>query len=564
MKIESQDTSIENLLSSSFLMIPRFQRPYSWDDENIEDFWKDVTENDAEDYFIGSMVIYKNGRQQYGVVDGQQRLTTITILLCAIRDRLALLDQNELAKGLHNLIERADRENVSGYVLKTETSYPYFQEEIQKFGDPEIRKKPGNEEIRIEAAYRSFATRVVAGMENASIGSTAEDAVEKKVAYLKKLRDRALFLKLIRIELDNEDDAYVIFETLNTRGKDLALSDLLKNHFAKLIKGKGDVDFFKIRWQEILSGLQASPIPIDADTFFVHSWASRYESTTQQKAFKRIKESINKEKAKDYLNDFSADSKYYRSIFDPNAFWGKEHDEVKASLAALNLFRVSQPTPGVLSLVRSFRDSKIKLSGLKRALSAIEDFHFLFTSVTSSRSSGGVSAMYASFGRKLFEAKDSNESGIQISELIDKLVEKRPSLDEFLAAWMQIGYSTKLSKQSGLVRYILKRISRHQGLAFTDDYDLLTVEHIHPQSDPNLPWTEESVAQIGNLMYLTKAQNGKLTDEGFVAKRKHYLGWPKTVPESVLAYEEWGPSEAATRGRELGEIAYTAIWTVKR
>ncbi len=72
MKIESRDADVESLLDSSYFHIPRFQRPYSWEDEHIYDFWEDVISNQSDDYFIGSMVVYKKTKQQYGVVDGQQ------------------------------------------------------------------------------------------------------------------------------------------------------------------------------------------------------------------------------------------------------------------------------------------------------------------------------------------------------------------------------------------------------------------------------------------------------------------------------------------------------------
>lgn len=101
MKIESKDTDIESLLVGSYFHIPRFQRPYSWDDENLNDFWDDVVVNQSDDYFIGSMVVYKKDKQQYGVVDGQQRLTTITILLCVIRDYFLSAGSQDLAEGVH-------------------------------------------------------------------------------------------------------------------------------------------------------------------------------------------------------------------------------------------------------------------------------------------------------------------------------------------------------------------------------------------------------------------------------------------------------------------------------
>jgi len=141
LKIESKDTDIESLLDGSFFHIPRFQRPYSWDAENISEFWDDLVINKGEDYFIGSMVVYKKAKQQFGVVDGQQRLTTITILLCVIRDEFKNLGNDDLAKGLHQLIERKDRNNQSEYVLKTETSFPYFQEHIQNFQNQRLMLK---------------------------------------------------------------------------------------------------------------------------------------------------------------------------------------------------------------------------------------------------------------------------------------------------------------------------------------------------------------------------------------------------------------------------------------
>ena len=86
MKIESIDLSVEDMLNGNYFVIPRFQRPYSWEEDNITDFWNDVTGDDVSDYFIGSMVVYKIHKNTLGVVDGQQRLTTIIIFsLCIER-----------------------------------------------------------------------------------------------------------------------------------------------------------------------------------------------------------------------------------------------------------------------------------------------------------------------------------------------------------------------------------------------------------------------------------------------------------------------------------------------
>lgn len=564
MKIESSDTNVERLFTSDFLIIPRFQRPYSWDDENLEEFWNDVAQAEGEDYFIGSMVLYQSGRQQYGVVDGQQRLTTITILLCVIRNAFRQLGSENLAKGLHALIERGDRDSVNRYVVMTETSYPFFAEEIQKFDEKDFETEPQREEKRLQASYNFFEKKILGILQAVDRDSaiSKDDKLESQIRRLKELRDSVLFLSLIRIELDNEDDAYLIFETLNTRGKDLALTDLLKNHFLKTIKGKGSVDGAKELWTKILSTINGSEVDIDPDTFFTHSWSSKFEATTQQKAYKKIKSVVKEKNAKDQLKGFLTDAEHYVAIFNPEQGWNKDQKEIVASLKAMRIFKISQHTPGVLSLVRANKSGLISEKTLKRALKAIEDFHFLFTAVTSSRSSGGISAMYSSFGRKLFEASDANEAGAVINELIGKLKERKPSLSEFLPGFEQLTFTSHNTKQSSLVRYILQKLAKHQKLAFSDDAANLTIEHIYPQAKIDGTWSIDIVGCLGNLILLTQKDNGELKDSDFKKKIEVLKTLNGSVPEEVLNAPDWTIERVQSRTRNLAKISYEEIWKI--
>jgi len=153
MKIESHDQDVRTMLSSGYFKIPRFQRPYSWDRENIQDFWDDVVRDTPADYFIGSMVVYKAGSQRYGVVDGQQRLTTITILLSVLRNALDNAGHKDLAGGIHGLIERKNIDNQDEFILSTETSYPFFQDRIQKWGPPDLQVEVLKEEENLQKAF---------------------------------------------------------------------------------------------------------------------------------------------------------------------------------------------------------------------------------------------------------------------------------------------------------------------------------------------------------------------------------------------------------------------------
>lgn len=562
MKIESKDTDIESLLDGSYFHIPRFQRPYSWDDENINDFWNDLITNKGDDYFIGSMVVYKRAKQSFGVVDGQQRLTTTTILLCVLRDEFHALGHKDSAEGLHQLIERKDRDNKNEYVLKTETSFPYFQEHIQKYGEPELEIKIHSEEQNLQRAHQLFKRLVRDSIDSVDQDSTIskEDKTKVKVEKLISIRDTVLNLNLIFVVLDNEDDAYLIFETLNTRGKDLAVSDLVKNHFTKHLKAKGSVDTAKIKWEQVLETIHNSLADLSTDTFIYHYWASRYEAVPLKKLFPVIKKRIGKDTAKEYLDSLVSDAKLYRSIHEPNYEWTKNETEASRSLAALQLFKVSQPTPAVLSLTRAYKDNIIKFGKLRDALSAIEKFHFLFTAITSSRSSGGISAMYSSFARKLFECKDSQGAADEITGLIDKLRSRRPSLDEFKVAFRELSYTNANSKQKNLVRYVLRGVSEHCGYKYPVDFEELTIEHLHPQSVITGDWDEWNVGQIGNLMLLDQKVNGKLNTKPIHDKIKHLETNGYTIPEELINVKTWTPAKAQARTDKIADMIYKSIW----
>ena len=132
MKIESTDKEIRSILQSGYYRIPRFQRPYSWEKDHILDFWTDIIIDNEDDYFIGSMVVYKQEKGYFGIVDGQQRMTTITIFLSVLRNIMKEMGFVDSAEGVHSLIERKNIDNVPEYILTSETSYPYCNSPILK------------------------------------------------------------------------------------------------------------------------------------------------------------------------------------------------------------------------------------------------------------------------------------------------------------------------------------------------------------------------------------------------------------------------------------------------
>jgi hypothetical protein len=565
MKIESLDRNVQQVLSTGYYRIPRFQRPYSWNEENLEEFWTDTIVDSEADYFIGAVIVVETGNNRFDVVDGQQRLTTLTIMLAALRDVYNLESMGKLANGLHAFIERPNVENDNEYVLQTETSYPYFHEHIQKHGDPNSSvMEIGTEEKRLERAKVFFHDKF-----QRIISSICDDPLLKETDKPTRLtdalsatRDRLLGLKLILVTVDNEDDAYTIFETLNSRGMNLTVSDLLKNHlFRNLKQNNANVDTARDKWEHILTLFDQSSASIDMNSFIHHQWLSNKDYVSGGKLFQSIKKNLVKAQVGDYLDDLVTDSALYRTIREPEfRQWPPGHRSILESLRALSVFNVDQPTPFVLAILRALVSRKIKAPLAKRALRAVENYHFIFTAVTGTSSSGGITKMYALHAREVSQAADAQTASISVSGLIGKL--KIPSEEVFVASFLELGYSTTTSKQKRLVRYILEKQYLHHCSGIVPDFAQMTIEHLLPEATRGSTATAEDVANIGNLILVDEDLNGALADKPFKEKRSVLQASQHVWVESaVLSAPSWGRKQITSRAEELAQLAYRTIWT---
>ncbi len=568
MEIKPLDQSVKNLLEKAFYKIPRFQRPYSWDRENVEDFWNDTVVAADPDYFIGSFVLYrsKSDPDLLFIVDGQQRLTTITLLLSATRDAFQELGFTHLANSVQKLIEREDINSELRFVLDSETQYPYLQEQIQKHGAKESAKPVGSDQQALKAAFDFLKTQIVQAL--SAIDSDTTIAASKKSDTKKKklieVRDKVLRLQLITVQLDKDDDAYLIFETLNTRGKDLTVSDLVKNHLTRLLKPTHkDVDTTRDKWNSILDLFHNSEAPININRFLHHSWLSRNVYTTEKKLFKEIKKSVNKASATQFLLQLVSDAQLYRQLLDPGTHkWDKSERVLADSIRALNVFRVVQPVPMMLSLLREYRDKGITLKQAKQTFQSMENFHVQFTGVTSQRTGGGTAFMYALSARQLLETASKDDKNKVISDFIAKLRDRVPSYEEFEAAFSEITFTADNTRQRALVRYLLRRIDQHLRSGASPDYELLTIEHLAPQSaEGKTSVTASAIGMMGNLLLTPEALNDKLANKVFGDKISILKESEVPLDEALQSATKWDDAEIIARTKHLAKRCYEKIFS---
>lgn len=565
MKITTLDRAVSDILKE-FLFIPRFQRPYSWEKEQVEQFWQDTILENSSDYFIGSIVLYKQGNE-FGIVDGQQRITTILLLLAALRNALREQKLPDLAGALQVIIERTDVDAKKRYVLHTETSFPFLQDKILRDGPPQIPGEPtAPEEKLLNDMFQVIKEKIDDAITKWPTQADAKGA--KAESVLRTIRDRLLGLKLITVQLESDDDAYLVFETLNTRGKDLEVSDLVKNHLSRLMKADNKaLDALKYKWAQILGTFSSTDAEVDVDSFIHHFWLSRSaEYVTAKKVFASFKKATVAGNASATLDDLVKDATVYRQLAEPTyGKWKKEDGNIRVSLAAISsTFRMRQPYPLLLAVLRCYRDGALTKKNVEATLWVIERFHFQFTAVAQKSSSGGISMMYASWAQRLTNAKTDAARQAVLGDIKKNLKQRMPTKDDFVAGFMQLRYSDEFTRQKKLVKYILARIEDHlsnTGVAI--DFDKMTIEHVAPQNpQPGAAQkiSSDHVAMLGNLLLGDEKLQNDLQNHGFEKKKQVLKASGLGAAKAITAKSAWTQAAIEQRTQDLAELAYSTIW----
>ncbi|OZD02417.1 hypothetical protein CH275_17435 [Rhodococcus sp. 06-235-1A] len=561
MKVKSDDKNIGDLLSSAFFKVPRFQRPFEWTAAEIDEFWDDLNDADS-DYFIGSMVLFQSTHGIQGIVDGQQRLTTITLLLCELRDAFRANSLPDEAAGLQQLIERPSiRDNQRHFVLQKDQDSPYLRHLQQDMvSDTEPQPADG------ESLIKKGSARIRTHLSGALQGNLAQ-----KQKKLTELREQILGLRLVTIEVDNEEDATVIFQTLNSRGRDLETADLVKSHLLSHLRaGNAQNDIPRERWNTILNEFDQSSAELPVDRFLLHSWLSRRDYLAQAALGKSVRKTVKRNQAQKFLDELVLDSRLYREIHEPAArsTWALEELPLRQSLQALQVFRVKQPLPWVLALWREYDQGLLRLKYVLPAIQAVERFHFINTAVTNSPSSGGVSKMYASHARQITAARSVNAKAKVIREMNAKLAssDRLPSLDQFSADFRRIRNSKVFTKQARLTRYILNSLHDSQS-ASPADPNRMTIEHLAPQSAKQPGVGLLDAAKIGNLLLVPQDLNNQMDTKTFSEKLSMLQASAAKglyVDDSILNATQWTKAEIDSRSTEMAKHAYETVWSIKK
>lgn len=537
--IESQTRTIQTCFQQCLYEVPNFQRPYSWSSDQLEDFWRDVVLAQG-DFFFGSTVTWVSTKRDlfndtYSIIDGQQRLTTSAIILSVIRDAFRdvadragkisdsnITAANNQAAATQRYLIATDDDGAEYPVLTR--SEPMFYEHIQKPDAIPSGVKWNNSAEQIGEARRFFEGRVLSELNGLSI--------DGQIERLKAIRANVLKARVIQVELASEEDGFLIFETLNTRGTDLRISDLIKN---LLIRGGAksgpDRDAIATRWDRIVDSVQDGRVNPDmADRFIWQSWNSRRSAVKEPELFKEISKlaGVDPVELISYLEELEVDSKIYRWLDDedvqvlpgpPRARDAFAVPEFVDSVRALAIFNVSVANSTILAIARKYQTTQlVKKSQLIEVGRLVENFHFQFTALTNSGSTGGTRGRYNRFAQRLEAAKSVNEVAGAILDLKTKLRASLPSRSRTETAFRALYYAPslrltqaqKVRARKIFIAYVLMAFAKwHSSIPAGQNLRLWSIEHIKPQVSGSGSYLDV-VYSIGNLALLTGALNSSL------------------------------------------------------
>ena len=576
MQINPEVKNIRQLLNSKKqFVIPRFQREYSWEKKNYEEFINDIVsglkidadgEIVSDKYFLGTMLFigsYTDGTAKViRVVDGQQRLTVITILFSVISEKFKLAGNEKLSKIMFDYIMSMDDNGEPVRILKTTTSYPFFSNFIQDESKNHITEPTSEEEICIKETYDYFTSilteKNIRKLLKKLNGIECElDRVEY-IDLLKAIRDRILNSVFVSISTDTREQANMIFEILNAKGKRLAAIDLIKNKLFEKVNYTEPADFATETWKAIKKTLGSRKDMIGFAHFYRHFWNSKYKKTAEKDLYDDFNKTIRGvEDAENFLKELKKESKQYLKIVYPERSDydnKKEYYWLLQSLKILNeYFNIVQVRIVLLSLFDAKERDIISTVYFKKTILFLENFHFVYTALTSGKSNR-FDSIFTAYAIKLRKANDKAEGHELLEKFMSKLKSILPKYDVFEKAFVKLTYSKSKAADNIKTKYVLNKINSYYANKEVFD-DQGSIEHIIPETVD-----DKETLNIGNLILLEQRLNRLCGNYDYSQKKNLYAESSyREVKDFISNNYTWSKSDINQRAKEMAKIYYDKI-----
>lgn len=520
MSFEAKEKSVDKLLNDAIYYIPRNQRRYVWSSQNWNDIYDDVmlvVDKVAESHFIGSIVLKDEGKEEglskYTVIDGQQRILTLTIFLTGIMFILKKRNMMDDFGGTIKYLVAKDIKNKFREIV-----YPANHLSLPKIVNYLIEKS--QEEINSYSinAFSNICT--VSYAKDKSIINAFKFFVEKLQNLdderVLAIRDALIGIGYVNIISSTDEDSYTIFEILNARGLELEDHELLKNYIMRYLQPVEKRDDAKRIWEEIETNLGSS-----IGDFLRHYAIHKYNYNKKQgmSVYKTLQNATHGRNVDELLDDINCKAEYYRQIVNPL-------NENKSEFEVLSFFkskRVAIFRPLILSLKHRLALEQISCQKYNSILEFLYYFFVCYKVIGQENSNILSDTVY-----KYAYLIESNFSKKVIEECLERMRSKLPTCESFTNSFKNVGWSHHWaiyedSKNKERCQLVLALLEKY--ISGRDINMEVTIEHILPDAD------SIDNAQIGNLFYLEEHLNkrcdNKCLEEKFDIYNESVLMCPK-------------------------------------
>lgn len=543
--------------------IPAFQRDYSWDKDEWDDLWQDIIsmyDEDGEDsHYMGYLVLQSKDSKNYDIIDGQQRITTISLIILASLSVLKDLaskgyDSEGNLKRLNNL-----RNSYIGYedpvTLVSETKLHlnrhndnFYQTYLVPLETPPQRNLNSSEHL-LRKAFYWFKEKV---------GNYSKENGENIAQLIDKTVD-SLFFTVITVT--DELNAFKVFETLNARGVRLSSTDLLKNYLFSIIGSNSthdnQINVFENIWERIVDQLGNENFP----EFLRVYWNSKNKLVRKTELFKTVrKQIIGKELAFQLIRDLDKAANIYIALRKPNdELWSQEE---RCYLEQLQMFNVRQPL--ALLMASYIRYNEINRDNFRRVLKAIAIISFRYNVICNMQSRDQES-IYNDISCKI----STNE--YDLNDIYTLLKKIYPEDNLFKAAFTEKDLKTTNSRNKKVVRYILFELEKNaSGKSLDFEDSKYTIEHIMPEH-PDTSWEyiddashNKNVYKIGNMTLLLDKDNREIGNYSYYSKKDVFSKSDFTITKSIPEHyaNEWNENTIFSRQQNMAKKAIH-IWKLE-
>ena len=557
--LNTTDVTLKGLLGNGLrYVVPPYQRDYSWREDHWEDLWLDldeVSQRDDSQHYMGAIVMQQREREEFVVIDGQQRLCTLSLVALAA---VALLEERAAAD-----IEKSDnlerarllRDGFLGTKDPGSLRYrsklslnrnddTFYQGTLLQLHAPVAPARLGDSSRLLWQAFRYFKSRLAERFPAPVTGADLARFVNEVVAL------RLLF---IRVLVDDELSAYTVFETLNARGLDLTASDLLKNYLMALVARRSEADLRHVldQWTRITQAVGIRVLP----EFLRHYLNSRQPFIRQERLFKTLKSKVTTaEQVFELLRELESAAVWYQAMHDPDDPQWHAIPGAREQVRVLNLLGVKQFKSLILAAAR--RLPPVTLSDVLRFCGIIS---FRYT-IIADRNPSELERAYNDV------AVGIEQSRLQtVGQIREALRVVAVTDDDFRDAFSRRSIPAS-GRNKKVVRYTLCALERQLGNQdVKDETTPATIEHVVPEnltptwrSDFDDEQHSRLVSRLGNYTLLDLSQNNDLGNRAYAEKQPTFAASGYQLSRRIT-YPEWTSGTIETRQREMAGWAAT-VW----